>query len=179
MGSSPLARGLRPNPPSRAPNRRIIPARAGFTACHSWTWSFQPDHPRSRGVYDRTLQCMFPHLGSSPLARGLLNYGLNSGPNTGIIPARAGFTSRPARRACLRRDHPRSRGVYSKMVEQANADAGSSPLARGLPAPHRSATPRSGIIPARAGFTRFSRSTSSAMRDHPRSRGVYEPQGKQ
>ena len=50
-GSSPLARGLRvPIHPDRL-ERRIIPARAGFTAwpaarsCTSW------DHPRSRGVY--------------------------------------------------------------------------------------------------------------------------------
>ena len=51
---------------------RIIPARAGFTTCGMTMASKTPDHPRSRGVYDRVA---ISYLSQS-----------------GIIPARAGFT---------------------------------------------------------------------------------------
>ena len=52
---------------------------------------------------------------------------------------------------------------------------GSSPLARGLRDGHPRAVLGSGIIPARAGFTRDSPSRSLPSGDHPRSRGVYRP----
>ena len=71
----------------------------------------------------------------------------------GIIPARAGFTLGEARNAL-------------RFI-------GSSPLARGLRRCHRTHRERGGIIPARAGFTASTRSTPSAVPDHPRSRGVY------
>ena len=92
----------------------------------------------------------------------------------GIIPARAGFTlhSRTTRPSI--RDHPRSRGVYLKVSERAKSIRGSSPLARGL---RRTSAPNngpSGIIPARAGFTLCVVYCLCTMRDHPRSRGVYE-----
>ena len=50
---------------------------------------------------------------------------------------------------------------------------GSSPLARGLPGIRRLWRRRSGIIPARAGFTRFPGRPRRRAADHPRSRGVY------
>ena len=51
IGSSPLARGLRPRS-ARTPTRtRIIPARAGFTNIEANTYAIWEDHPRSRGVY--------------------------------------------------------------------------------------------------------------------------------
>ena len=90
-----------------------------------------------------------------------------------IIPARAGFTPSPRRGSRHIEDHPRSRGVYRKIVCSASHFGGSSPLARGLPI-HPSADPYSrGIIPARAGFTPGSHFTIFDVLDHPRSRGVY------
>ena len=50
---------------------------------------------------------------------------------------------------------------------------GSSPLARGLQAPHENARDHAGIIPARAGFTDMAVGISNLPTDHPRSRGVY------
>ena len=50
-GSSPLARGLRYPHDRRPPDRRIIPARAGFTRGRLTIITTNPDHPRSRGVY--------------------------------------------------------------------------------------------------------------------------------
>ena len=111
-GSSPLARGLPELDRCGFEGQGIIPARAGFTwlfpivSCRRW------DHPRSRGVYFKTLS------GIVVFAR--------------IIPARAGFTLRPVASALQATDHPRSRGVYSPPWTRTSPASGSSPLARGL-----------------------------------------------
>ena len=70
-------------------------------------------------------------------------------------------------------DHPRSRGVYLVRGVHHSSRGGSSPLARGLLPPLRSESLGDRIIPARAGFTRFSVSVPRMLSDHPRSRGVY------
>ena len=72
-------------------------------------------------------------------------------------------------------DHPRSRGVYPGGDRGADFAAGSSPLARGLPACASRLSRPSRIIPARAGFTPPSRPRRRPWWDHPRSRGVYRP----
>ena len=131
------------------------------------------DHPRSRGVYLSTNHLAFPGNGSSPLARGLLQVRVPSGAGAGIIPARAGFTSRHRARWPGCSDHPRSRGVYSGGVLAESGPDGSSPLARGLPPGLASGRLSVGIIPARAGFTCRRRHACRPPPDHPRSRGVY------
>ena len=93
-------------------------------------------------------------MGSSPLARGLPSHPFTVPPKSGIIPARAGFTVRLRPVSGWRRDHPRSRGVYSSASALCLAIRGSSPLARGLP---------QGVP-----------TPESPSPDHPRSRGVYE-----
>ena len=50
-------------------------------------------------------------------------------------------------------DHPRSRGVYDTVTARVLPLCGSSPLARGLRGSPSFSRPRTGIIPARAGFT--------------------------
>ena len=50
---------------------------------------------------------------------------------------------------------------------------GSSPLARGLLILYPAVAADSGIIPARAGFTRMCVICHASVWDHPRSRGVY------
>ena len=110
------------------------------------------DHPRSRGVYKNNKNIVSGVAGSSPLARGLLDGVVLAVAGEGIIPARAGFTTRRPRRqrdpgiiparagftpfmiatAVSAGDHPRSRGVYDAAEEPACLDVGSSPLARGL-----------------------------------------------
>ena len=135
-GSSPLARGLHCSRMARSYGIGIIPARAGFTGGPGRPRSCPRDHPRSRGVYtSRTFEeSLFS--GSSPLARGLQS---GAGPLGGvgvIIPARAGFTSWAAGSPTAPWDHPRSRGVYGRLMGQLQDAAGSSPLARGLPPHH-------------------------------------------
>ena len=70
----------------------IIPARAGFTMRIRMISFLPGDHPRSRGVYLIKAFADADWLGSSPLARGLLDADLGAGAPGRIIPARAGFT---------------------------------------------------------------------------------------
>ena len=70
-------------------------------------------------------------------------------------------------------DHPRSRGVYTRVSSPVVSPMGSSPLARGLPSLADQPEEVVRIIPARAGFTRCAGSGRRACKDHPRSRGVY------
>ena len=153
-GSSPLARGLLAVLFGDRHTIRIIPARAGFTPRIIRRFPRSADHPRSRGVYSRSLVCDWLSVGSSPLARGLLVVVAERGDAEGIIPARAGFTEERLHAADPPRDHPRSRGVYTRPSHGRMTRIGSSPLARGLLM--KDIRPNLGlrIIPARAGFTR-------------------------
>ena len=173
MGSSPLARGLHKNKTDAALKARIIPARAGFTRRGDKAGGVRSDHPRSRGVYPSVERVPLHPAGSSPLARGLRHGRPVEGAQHRIIPARAGFTPRPTSRRSSAQDHPRSRGVYRQWCCWSFQCSGSSPLARGLPRARASWWRRTGIIPARAGFTRAPPPTLPQERDHPRSRGVY------
>ena len=134
VGSSPLARGLRANELKGWLDHGIIPARAGFTSSRRHPITVQRDHPRSRGVYRVLSLVNGTKRGSSPLARGLLQYSTRWLQWQRIIPARAGFTVTHLGRRVCPPDHPRSRGVYFGVA---------SVETRG-----------DGIIPARAGFTR-------------------------
>ena len=214
VGSSPLARGLRDSRQRTPPQRRIIPARAGFTPYPHDLRHISVDHPRSRGVYASRRAPLSRKAGSSPLARGLLRRGpgrrrrrtdhprsrgvypareeaeawewgssplarglrlpgLRPGGAGGIIPARAGFTSGRSSRTTSRRDHPRSRGVYFATMLSGLLAGGSSPLARGLRRSPTKGLVCMGIIPARAGFTTIPARKYQYLEDHPRSRGVY------
>ena len=173
QGSSPLARGLlRPIVKAQI-LPRIIPARAGFTACSASLDTTGQDHPRSRGVYTYLPDTNEVWKGSSPLARGLHRMPEIGCRLTGIIPARAGFTMPRRARIATAPDHPRSRGVYPAMNRGADSARGSSPLARGLHPLDEPAALVGRIIPARAGFTPPFGNRSSSDADHPRSRGVY------
>ena len=172
-GSSPLARGLRVSRRLVRVLVGIIPARAGFTLGGGAFPLPCGDHPRSRGVYPRP-HCTAPAApGSSPLARGLRASKCPCRRRTRIIPARAGFTRDSTVASGTPRDHPRSRGVYCVIGAGVASVAGSSPFARGLQHVSRERARRSGIIPARAGFTSSQSSRGKRVGDHPRSRGVY------
>ena len=127
-GSSPLARGLLWIDEAARTADRIIPARAGFTTRRPTTPGHGPDHPRSRGVYFRTMPDGGTKVGSSPLARGLRQAVIDDARGAGIIPARAGFTRRRPRAGRLPEDHPRSRGVYHSEPSPTATPSGSSPL---------------------------------------------------
>ena len=173
MGSSPLARGLPQGLLELLGDRRIIPARAGFTQRALFMTITQKDHPRSRGVYARPSQNVAVAYGSSPLARGLRSRLLTRLSASGIIPARAGFTAFSKAPSAAAADHPRSRGVYAFVERSHMWEWGSSPLARGLQLVPKRVPGGTGIIPARAGFTGNFSLLRLQSGDHPRSRGVY------
>ena len=172
-GSSPLARGLRRAHSEDQVRIRIIPARAGFTRSRRTGPAASRDHPRSRGVYPGIPPSRSRVTGSSPLARGLPWKHEGDFSEGGIIPARAGFTSRGPVRLPSAADHPRSRGVYGRWCSCRVPSRGSSPLARGLPDDRLVGGHLPGIIPARAGFTSSTTWRCTRTWDHPRSRGVY------
>ena len=90
----------------------------------------------------------------APLARGL-QWDLRPDElRIRIIPARAGFTWPIHISDRIRRDHPRSRGVYDVKTGTTVQWQGSSPLARGL---HK-----------------HTEEKTKWRTDHPRSRGVYQ-----
>ena len=152
---------------------RIIPARAGFTGLVHDQRVPLPDHPRSRGVYGHIGDPDEGVSGSSPLARGLLSTEPGEVLPRRIIPARAGFTECVVETHGAIPDHPRSRGVYSRDIGRIVVGDGSSPLARGLLLLWGADDGPTGIIPARAGFTRRRSTLPVGWKDHPRSRGVY------
>ena len=173
MWASPLVRGLLAAPGEDQLHRRIIPARAGFTAAPTSPTASGPDHPRSRGVYRTTRTGTSRRSGSSPLARGLRRPRRLPHGGYGIIPARAGFTRRRRRHLRGRRDHPRSRGVYLAVSTAIITAAGSSPLARGLPHSAGCVSTTTRIIPARAGFTYSTDATVPAtVGSSPLARGL-------
>ena len=197
-GSSPLARGLQTTPFPRTSTVGIIPARAGFTISRMASNGGAGDHPRSRGVYHAFSSGLMVLVGSSPLARGLLEGADRRDDALGIIPARAGFTRDHERPRVHGWDHPRSRGVYARSGaarspgswiiparagftrghrRRQEARRGSSPLARGLQGLVIAGPVDLGIIPARAGFTRQVDVVGPLRGDHPRSRGVYKVLG--
>ena len=160
-GSSPLARGLHPYTPRERGCARIIPARAGFTNPENRAAAGRTDHPRSRGVYCPSPRECRRRCWIIPARAGFTPRGLRWCAAVRIIPARAGFTPSSSGPRITRTDHPRSRGVYMIASAHMGSRRGSSPLARGLPGIRRWRRRRSGIIPARAGFTR-SRRTRTA-----------------
>ena len=172
-GSSPLARGLQLEARVREALNRIIPARAGFTVDDFPSRLMAADHPRSRGVYHMGSPRENGVWGSSPLARGLRRSTGPQGSPGRIIPARAGFTRAGPHEPVGGGDHPRSRGVYTDILDIPYAAVGSSPLARGLRRRLVEAFDQERIIPARAGFTGHGQRARRRWRDHPRSRGVY------
>ena len=193
-GSSPHTRGLPSGQYAGSHGRRIIPAHAGFTLCRGHVSMMHPDHPRTRGVYSLPGACLYDASGSSPHTRGLLPVGQAVHSLGGIIPAHAGFTPRPRRPGRPGRDHPRTRGVYSRAhaaydaaIRIIPAHAGFTsvrsvivisspdhPRTRGVyPSPTTQCLPRPRIIPAHAGFTLMDPLSVSPGPDHPRTRGVY------
>ena len=112
FGSSPHTRGLRGGGHGLGVGDGIIPAHAGFT-------------PGSRAPAGRP-------TGSSPHTRGLRGHRRRRAAHRRIIPAHAGFTSVRASRRRWRRDHPRTRGVYSWPRHTGRGRRGSSPHTRGL-----------------------------------------------
>ena len=126
-----------------------------------------------RGEHPEPLVTCAGVKGSSPHARGAHLPRARRGYHRGIIPACAGSTAGGCSSSCSPWDHPRMRGEHRLGKGGLDCALGSSPHARGAPGLLRDRRRRRGIIPACAGSTRGTPSTSSPGRDHPRMRGEH------
>ena len=133
----------------------------------TWTGA----HPRSRGENASVMRLGVGSGGSSPLARGKLQLLLVQARGAGLIPARAGKTSRGLIGARVMRAHPRSRGENVNPPDCVVCHSGSSPLARGKHRQREQVRHRQGLIPARAGKTPSRHQSLGPKPAHPRSRG--------
>ena len=171
MGSSPLTRGKPSGRRAESSRRRLIPAHAGKTFVEAGLECCDGAHPRSRGENRSTMSAPRGMVGSSPLTRGKRSAALWSVVAPGLIPAHAGKTHPQGTQLRRAGAHPRSRGENSKRPAQTSRPAGSSPLTRGKPAPHRATREIHGLIPAHAGKTPCSTRALTRATAHPRSRG--------
>ena len=163
------------NRPTTTQPNGLIPARAGNTWSSLRRFATCWAHPRSRGEHVHQLFRARDESGSSPLARGTLVRISESAPMSGLIPARAGNTSRHGYSANGNGAHPRSRGEHGDGSVSEGYVSGSSPLARGTPMMVGSADAEAGLIPARAGNTDRRLRDRTPRRAHPRSLGEHCP----
>ena len=129
------------------------------------------DHPRMRGEQIERVPGTLAALGSSPHARGTAGRAGARAGHAGIIPACAGNSPPRLSSAPRCRDHPRMRGEQNSSMSLLPSLPGSSPHARGTDRRHRRPCYAQGIIPACAGNSPITISSSRSRRDHPRMRG--------
>lgn len=150
-GASPRTRGLRLEVGDHDVVRRSIPAHAGLTSCAPDIPAPRPEHPRVRGVDQRTPDCTARRSGASPRTRGRQRLDAGKHPHQrsipahagrllrldvqpaedGSIPAHAGSIGIPTRTPTASWEHPRARGVDSSATTRHPARTGASPRTRG------------------------------------------------
>ena len=155
----------------------ITPACAGNTRKSPVKLLTARDHPRLRGEYNRTTCNRKYHIGSPPLARGILNRERIGQRRGGITPACAGNTCAHHSRSDCTWDHPRLRGEYSPKCIPDHIQTGSPPLARGILPDRAGQAISPGITPACAGNTLKFTDFITLYEDHPRLRGEYRTAG--
>ena len=169
----------------------LIPARAGKTPSweppHPSRWA----HPRACGENRAEAAARYCEWGSSPRVRGKLRLDGERGVLNGLIPARAGKTSKGSPTLSKRWAHPRAcgeneqylvlraleegssprvRGKHRRVVDRP-ARAGLIPRVRGKPARRVELDCLARLIPARAGKTRTRWRARAAPWAHPRACG--------
>ena len=174
QGSSPLTQGKPHGHPVRARRPGLIPAHAGKTGGDLRGELLEGAHPRSRGENEIVIALVRSGTGSSPLTRGKPGPCRARARSCGLIPAHAGKTSIRSLRSTIFRAHPRSRGENRMICRSAAARRGSSPLTRGKLRHEQRLPARDRLIPAHAGKTRSSSSSTSTRRAHPRVGGENE-----
>ena len=151
----------------------IIPACAGSTTCVQIGVNRKWDHPRMCGEHAWAFSLTSSKSGSSPHVRGARHHLHKIATRHGIIPACAGSTFNASFGALQNRDHPRMCGEHAQGQWAAEVRVGLSPHVRGAHRRQPQLRQRAGIIPACAGSTCWSRSTSRTVRDHPRMCGEH------
>ena len=172
-GSSPRVRGTPLEAPWARLARRIIPACAGNTAAAGDWREVERDHPRVCGEHRPPGRFASGPAGSSPRVRGTRGFFGRAPGRDGIIPACAGNTDLPPRRARPAGDHPRVCGEHALCRRCLQKCSGSSPRVRGTQITAAKATYTGGIIPACAGNTIAGRVIAFHGWDHPRVCGEH------
>ena len=176
-GSSPRVRGKRSTCSCPPAGRGLIPARAGKTLRLRGERLAPRAHPRACGE-NRTRGVWTPgFVGSSPRVRGKRRTPRARRRQPGLIPARAGKTSRrliPGRAPWA---HPRACGENNRIMGTRWLMPGSSPRVRGKHPRAHSTTSTSGLIPARAGKTRSRPAPTAGSPAHPRACGGNRTRG--
>ena len=172
-GSSPHTRGALTERRNIGVGRGIIPAYAGSTRRSRAGRPRKSDHPRIRGEHPENVGAPTWRTGSSPHTRGAPDARRRRHPRWGIIPAYAGSTLNPDLMPSQRPDHPRIRGEHRKRRSDGGVLRGSSPHTRGAltVVGFEREVPR--IIPAYAGSTSATSSSTPRRLDHPRIRGEH------
>ena len=115
-GSSPPVRGAPLVTPRPSALRRLIPARAGSTFLVACRAHEPRAHPRPCGEHRPASTTKWADEGSSPPVRGALTQSTCLRAATGLIPARAGSTTRNIYWQVEPRAHPRPCGEHSAKV---------------------------------------------------------------
>ena len=167
-GSSPRVRGKPRRQPGDHPHPGLIPARAGKTTSDEYQSDAERAHPRACGENRCGRRRLARSWGSSPRVRGKPERPDQGRRGRGLIPARAGKTARHWRGGAGVPAHPRACGENMYGSPMSGDTRGSSPRVRGKP-PHplAHAHPR-GLIPARAGKTRWRGLRTRIGPAHPR-----------
>ena len=171
IGSSPRGRGKLVSESRRSAVSGLIPARAGKTDCRSLRCVAGPAHPRAGGENLRASACARWFRGSSPRGRGKRQTSRTDRPPTRLIPARAGKTHDIPPCSCRWGAHPRAGGENLRLYGLGALHEGSSPRGRGKRASHPHCTRRPGLIPARAGKTKWTVYRMVSHAAHPRAGG--------
>ena len=130
-GSSPPVRGAPAAPHRGRALPGLIPARAGSTLMRTCARTRSWAHPRPCGEHLPHFLKLPQWWGSSPPVRGARARTALQGRSVGLIPARAGSTTRPDRPRLSMRAHPRPCGEHFKLFRMVRRMSGSSPPVRG------------------------------------------------
>ena len=178
-GSSPPVRGARYCSCFGVCTVGLIPARAGSTASCPLIVQCNWAHPRPCGEHEEGFISSSSVRGSSPPVRGAHAPPFTLQLRDGLIPARAGSTTKVQLRPLKHWAHPRPCGEHSPAARPPQSQGGSSPPVRGAPTGALIALPLPGLIPARAGSTYSSFCALNSAWAHPRPCGehvhMYDP----
>ena len=172
-GSSPRVRGTQRRWRVYARLRRFIPACAGNTEA---TVSYdlpEPVHPRVCGEHKQGDPVPGSFLGSSPRVRGTPRTPDACAGRRRFIPACAGNTLNCLATPNTRSVHPRVCGEHRDEPVSGRCFHGSSPRVRGTQTTFQMVKLKNRFIPACAGNTTPSGTTSSSKAVHPRVCGEH------
>ena len=124
-----------------------------------------------RGENNSPKDFYYAPIGSSPHARGKLQFNKRLNQTLRLIPACAGKTTAATSPSGGGSAHPRMRGENFFGDEFRFNESGSSPHARGKPSSRLIGFPPCGLIPACAGKTGYRRTRGRPCGAHPRMRG--------